>query len=82
MPNWLYTVPKDSENFVSDSYGAGRLISVTKVFFIDSGQYAALVFDMKLINLLGQCIGRLSAYVARTFLHSSQQEWVFWSNAH
>jgi hypothetical protein len=31
-----FTVPKDSENFVTYSYTAGRLFSVTKVFAIDS----------------------------------------------
>jgi hypothetical protein len=32
----LYTVPKDSKNFVADNNVNERLVSVTKVFVIDS----------------------------------------------
>jgi hypothetical protein len=44
-------VPKDSENFVTNNYGAGRLFSVTKVFVIDSWRSAAVVISNE-INLL------------------------------
>jgi hypothetical protein len=39
----LYTVPKVSENFVTNNKGDGRLFSVAKVFFIDSWRPAATV---------------------------------------
>jgi hypothetical protein len=32
-----YTVPKDSDNFVTDNYGAGSLFSVAKIFFTEAG---------------------------------------------
>jgi hypothetical protein len=31
-----YTVPKDSNNFVTNNYGAVRLFSATEVFVLDS----------------------------------------------
>jgi hypothetical protein len=39
----LYTVPKDSENFVTNNYGAGRLLSVTEVSSLIAGARAAEV---------------------------------------
>jgi hypothetical protein len=40
----------DSENFVTNDYGAGRLFSVTKVFVIDSRRPAATVISKKILR--------------------------------
>jgi hypothetical protein len=37
------TVPKETESFVTNNYDAGRLVSETKVFVIDSWRPAAIV---------------------------------------
>jgi hypothetical protein len=40
-----HTVPKDSENFVTNNYGAGLMFLVTKVFVIDSCRPVAIVIS-------------------------------------
>jgi hypothetical protein len=49
----LYTVPEDSENFVTNNYGAGRLFSVTKVFVIDSWRPAVIVISHEIYKPFG-----------------------------
>jgi hypothetical protein len=43
-----HTVSKDSENFVTNNYGIGRLFSVTKLYVIDSGRPAAIVISIEI----------------------------------
>jgi hypothetical protein len=44
-----YTVPKDSENFVTSNNGAGPLLSVMKVFVIDSWRPAVVVISNEIL---------------------------------
>jgi hypothetical protein len=53
----VYNIPKDSENFVTNTKGAGRLFPIAKVLVSDNWRPAAIVISNKIyLFLLGQCI--------------------------